>query len=81
MAPAVVAHLAAQIGVGADALDGYAWAGRSGRRHRVATATTVRFHDANPRVDRDLIEVKRAMKPIGTMRSGADFYLSPPSRR
>ncbi len=36
MAPAVVAHLAAQIGVGADALDGYAWAGRSGRRHRVA---------------------------------------------
>ena len=36
VAPAVVAHLAAQIGVGADALDGYAWAGRSGRRHRVA---------------------------------------------
>ena len=36
VAPAVVAHLAAQIGVGADALDGYAWASRSGRRHRVA---------------------------------------------
>ena len=36
VAPAVIAHLAAQIGVGADALDGYAWAGRSGRRHRVA---------------------------------------------
>ena len=36
VAPAVVAHLAAQIGVGADALNGYAWAGRSGRRHRVA---------------------------------------------
>jgi len=36
VAPAVVAHFAAQIGVGADALDGYAWAGRSGRRHRVA---------------------------------------------
>jgi hypothetical protein len=36
VAPAVVAHLAAQIGVGTDALDGYAWAGRSGRRHRVA---------------------------------------------
>ena len=36
MAPAVIAHLAAQIGMGADALDGYAWAGRSGRRHRVA---------------------------------------------
>lgn len=33
---AVVAHLAAQIGVGIDALDGYSWAGRSGRRHRVA---------------------------------------------
>jgi hypothetical protein len=36
VAPAVVAHLAAQIGVGAVELDGYAWAGRSGRRHRVA---------------------------------------------
>ena len=36
VAPAVVAHLAAQIGVSTDALDGYAWAGRSGRRHRVA---------------------------------------------
>ena len=37
VAPAVVAHLAAQIGVGADALDDYAWTGgRSGRRHRVA---------------------------------------------
>ena len=34
--PALVAHLAAQISVGADALDGYAWAGRSGRRPRVA---------------------------------------------
>lgn len=41
VAPTVVAHLAAQIdaaqiGVGADALNGCAWAGRSGRRHRVA---------------------------------------------
>lgn len=26
--PAVITHIAAQIGVGADALDGYAWAGR-----------------------------------------------------
>jgi hypothetical protein len=34
VAPAVVAHLAAQISVGVDALDGYAWAGRSGCRHR-----------------------------------------------
>ena len=42
VAPAVVAHLAAQIGVGVDALDGYAWAGRSGRRHRVAIITTLR---------------------------------------
>lgn len=32
----VVDRLAARIGVGADALDSYAWAGRSGRRHRVA---------------------------------------------
>ncbi len=31
-----VLHNTAQIGVGIDALDGYAWAGRSGRRHRVA---------------------------------------------
>jgi hypothetical protein len=36
VAPAVIAHLAAQIGVGIEALEGYAWAGRSGRRHRVA---------------------------------------------
>ena len=36
VAPAVIAHLAAQIGVGLEALDGYAWAGRSGRRHRMA---------------------------------------------
>jgi hypothetical protein len=36
VAPAVLAHLAAQIGVGVEALDGYAWAGRSGRRHRLA---------------------------------------------
>ena len=34
LAPAVVGHLAAQIGVGADVLEGYEWAGRSGRRHR-----------------------------------------------
>jgi Domain of unknown function (DUF4158) len=36
VAPAVIAHLAAQIGVAIDALDGYAWTGRSGRRHQVA---------------------------------------------
>jgi Tn3 transposase DDE domain/Domain of unknown function (DUF4158) len=34
LAPAVVEHLAAQVGVGADALDGYDWVGRTGRRHR-----------------------------------------------
>src|SRR3954452_6201074 len=34
LAPAVVGHLAAQIGVEADALDGYDWTGRTGRRHR-----------------------------------------------
>ena len=34
LAPAVVGHLAAQIGVGVDALDGYDWVGRTGRRHR-----------------------------------------------
>lgn len=33
-APAVVGHLAAQVGISADALEGYEWAGRSGRRHR-----------------------------------------------
>lgn len=36
LAPAVVGHLAAQVGVGADALDGYDWGGRTGRRHRRA---------------------------------------------
>ena len=36
VAPAVIAHLAGQVGIGVDALDGYAWAGRSGRRHRVS---------------------------------------------
>jgi hypothetical protein len=34
LAPAAVGHLAAQVGVGADALDGYDWMGRTGRRHR-----------------------------------------------
>src|SRR3954464_13853117 len=34
LAPAVVGHLAAQVGVEADALDGYEWTGRTGRRHR-----------------------------------------------
>src|SRR4051794_32830685 len=34
LAPAVVGHLAAQVGVEADALDGYNWTGRTGRRHR-----------------------------------------------
>ncbi len=32
----MVAHLAAQIGVSADALESYAWTGRSGRRHCLA---------------------------------------------
>jgi hypothetical protein len=36
LAPAVVGHLASQIGVQADALDGYDWVGRTGRRHRRA---------------------------------------------
>jgi hypothetical protein len=35
-APAVVGRLAAQIGVGADALANYDWAGRTVRRHRRA---------------------------------------------
>ena len=34
LAPAVVGHLAAQVGAEADALDGYDWTGRTGRRHR-----------------------------------------------
>jgi TnpA family transposase len=34
LAPAVVEHLAAQVGVSADALETYDWAGRTGRRHR-----------------------------------------------
>ena len=34
LAPAVVGHLATQVGVHADVLDGYEWTGRTGRRHR-----------------------------------------------
>lgn len=34
LAPAVVGHLAAQVGVPADLLEGYEWTGRTGRRHR-----------------------------------------------
>jgi hypothetical protein len=34
LAPAVVEHLAAQVGVGRGALDGYDWSSRTGRRHR-----------------------------------------------
>jgi TnpA family transposase len=33
-APAVVKHLAAQIGVGVEVLENYEWTGRTGRRHR-----------------------------------------------
>ena len=36
LVPAVVGHLASQVSVGADALDGYDWIGRTGRRHRRA---------------------------------------------
>ena len=36
LAPAVIEHLAAQIGVPADAIEGYDFAGRLGRRHRRA---------------------------------------------
>ena len=34
LAPVVVAHLAGQVGVPVEVLDGYDWAGRTGRRHR-----------------------------------------------
>jgi TnpA family transposase len=34
LAPAVVGHLAAQLGIQADILESYEWAGRTGRRHR-----------------------------------------------
>jgi Domain of unknown function (DUF4158) len=34
VAPAVIAHIAGQIGVAPTMLDGYDWTGRSGRRHR-----------------------------------------------
>src|SRR3954464_2120947 len=37
LAPAVVGHLAAQVGAEADALDGYNWTGRTGRRTRRLT--------------------------------------------
>ena len=34
LVPMVVAHLAGQVGVSVEALDGYDWAGWTGRRHR-----------------------------------------------
>jgi TnpA family transposase len=34
IAPAGIGHLGSQVGVHADALDGYEWTGRTGRRHR-----------------------------------------------
>jgi TnpA family transposase len=34
LAPAVVRHLAARIGVGVEVLEDYEWTGRTGRRHR-----------------------------------------------
>jgi hypothetical protein len=34
LAPAVIGHLATQIGIRIDVLDGYDWVGRTGRRHR-----------------------------------------------
>lgn len=34
LAPAVIVHLAREIGVRAEVLDGYDWTGRTGRRHR-----------------------------------------------
>jgi hypothetical protein len=34
LAPAVVGHLATQVGVRADVLEGYEWTGRTGCRHR-----------------------------------------------
>lgn len=34
LAPAVIAHLAGQVGVGAASVESYAFTGRSGRRHR-----------------------------------------------
>ena len=55
LAPAVVGHLAAQVGVEADALDGYDWTGRTGRRHRrlildhlAVTAYCLRRHRRGP---------------------------------
>ena len=36
LAPAVIAHLARETGVRPEVLDGYDWAGRTGRRHRRA---------------------------------------------
>ena len=49
LAPTVVGHLAAQVGVGADVLDGYDWSGRTGRRHRLLVLdhlAVVTFDDA-----------------------------------
>ena len=34
LAPAVVAHISGQLGVSSESIEGYAFTGRSGRRHR-----------------------------------------------
>ena len=51
-APVVIAHLADQVSIPVAALDGYDWAGRSGRRHRqeILDALGVRPFDASAEV-------------------------------
>src|SRR3954465_1220608 len=43
LAPAVVGHLAAQVGVEADALDGYDWTGAPGAGTAASSSTTSRL--------------------------------------
>ena len=50
LAPAIVEHLARQIGVSTEAIDGYDFAGRSGRRHRRAVLEHLAVRDLDTEV-------------------------------
>lgn len=54
LAPVVVAHLAAQVCVPIEALDGYDWAGRTGRRHRRIVLDHLAVSPFDTRAESDL---------------------------
>ena len=54
LAPAVNIHLADQVGVPVEALDGYDWAGRTGRRHRRIILAHLAVSSFDARAEGDL---------------------------